>query len=243
MNKLFKYKPVRKTKLYEEVAEQLKESIYGGYLAPGDRLPSERELCEIFQVGRPTIREAIRTLSIMGLVQVNQGSKGTIVGQGDINQYMEALRKQLSWIIKVDDKTYEEIWEVKKYIQLGIAHAASKNATTKGLKKLDSLIKKMEEVGDDIKAYFPIGIEFHKEMAIATKNRMFFLAWQLLQDIFIKAYSPIVEKIFPEGPSKPIKANKILLEAIKSRDPQTVDKAMEFHASEDYFNSKKQNAI
>jgi DNA-binding FadR family transcriptional regulator len=155
---------------------------------------------------------------------------------------MEALRKQLSWIIKVDDKTYEEVWEVKKYIQLGIAHAASKNATKKVLKKLDSLIKKMEEVGDDIKAYFPIGIEFHKEMAIATKNRMFFLAWQLLQDIFIKAYSPIVEKIFPEGPSKPIKANKILLEAIKSKDPKAIDEAMEFHASEDYFNSKKQNA-
>jgi GntR family transcriptional repressor for pyruvate dehydrogenase complex len=239
MSKLFKYKPVRKTKLYEEVAEQLKESIYDGYLAPGDRLPSERELCELFQVGRPTIREAIRTLSIMGLVQVNQGSKGTIVGQGNITQYMEALRKQLSWIIKVDDKTYEEIWEVKKYIQLGIAHAASINATKKGLKKLDSLVKKMEEVGDDIQAYFPIGIEFHKEMAIATKNRMFFLAWQLLQDIFIKAYSPIVEKIFPEGPSKPIKANKILLEAIKSKDQQAIDEAMEFHASEDYFNSKK----
>lgn len=239
MSKLFKYKPVRKTKLYEEVAEQLKESIYDGYLTPGDRLPSERELCELFQVGRPTIREAIRTLSIMGLVQVNQGSKGTIVGQGNITKYMESLRKQLSWIIKVDDKTYEEIWEVKKYIQLGIAHAASKNATKKGLKKLDSLIKKMEEVGDDIKAYFPIGIEFHKEMAIATKNRMFFLAWQLLQDIFIKAYSPIVEKIFPKGPSKPIKANKILLEAIKSKDPQAIDEAMEFHASEDYFNSKK----
>lgn len=242
MNRIFKYKPVRKTKLYEEVAEQLKESIYNGYLAPGDRLPSERELCEMFQVGRPTIREAIRTLSIMGLIQVNQGSKGTIVGKGDINQYMEALRNQLSWLIKVDDKTYEEIWEVKKYIQIGIAHAASRKATKKELKKLDSLIKKMEEVGDDIKAYFPIGLEFHKEMAIATKNSMFFLSWQLLQDIFIRAYSPIVEKIFPEGPSKPIKANKILLKAIKSKDPNAIDEAMEFHASQDYFNSNKQNA-
>ena len=136
MQKSLPFKPVKKARLYEEVAEQIKESIFTGQLKPGDRLPSERELCGIFKVGRPTIREALRTLSIMGLIDVNTGITGTTVREGDISQYMEAMREQLSWLIKVDEKTYEEMWEVKKYIQLGIAHSASIHATKKDIRKL-----------------------------------------------------------------------------------------------------------
>ena len=73
-----------------------------------------------------------------------------------------------------------------------------------------------------------------------TKNKIFYLAWQIFQDIFIKAYHPILEKIFPEGASKPIEANKRLLKAIKSKDPDTINKALEFHAKEEYFHIQAQ---
>ena len=235
MKKTFSFKPLKKTRLYEEVTEQIKQSIFTGHFEPGDRLPSERELCEIFKVGRPTIREALRTLSIMGLIEVNIGLKGSTVKECDISQYMEAIREQLSFMIKVDKKTIENVWEVRKYIELGIAHSVAINATKKDFDKLDRLIKKMEACGDDIQAYFLSAVKFHQELALATKNKIFYIVWEIFHDILLKGYVPILEEIFPQGPSKLLEANKIILSAIKSKNPDAIDKAMKIHAKEEKF--------
>lgn len=230
MPKSLPFKPLRKIRLYEEVAEQIKESIFNGLIKPGDHLPPERELCEIFNVGRPTIREALRTLSIMGLIEVNTGKKGSVVKDCDITQYMETMREQLSWLIKVDEKTIEDLWEVRKYIELGIAHSLTCNATKRDFEKLNRFIKKMEACKGDIQAYFPIAVEFHKELALSTKNKIFYLVWEIFHNILLKGYSPLLEEIFPQGPSKLLEANIGLLRAIKSKDHDAIDKAMEIHA-------------
>ncbi|MBW1690803.1 MAG: FadR family transcriptional regulator [Deltaproteobacteria bacterium] len=65
MRKHFPFTPLKKKRLYEEVAEQIKQPIFTGQLEPGDRLPSERDLCKLFKVGRPTVSESLRTLSLM----------------------------------------------------------------------------------------------------------------------------------------------------------------------------------
>ena len=238
MQKFLPFKPLRKIRLYEEVAEQIKVSIFNGRLKSGDRLPPERELCKIFNVGRPTIREALRTLTIMGLIEVNTGRKGSLIKDSDITQYMDAMREQLSWLIKADEKTIKDLWEVRKYIELGIAHSLAFNGTKSDFEKLDRYIKKMEARKKDIQAYFPIAVEFHKEMALSTKNKVFFLFWEIFHDILLKVYVPILGEIFPEGGSKLLGANKMLLKAIKSRNPDAIDKAMENHASEEKFFGK-----
>lgn len=235
MKKPSPFRPIKKLRLYEEVAEQIKQSIFNGDLQPGEKLPSERELCEIFNVGRPTLREALRTLSIMGLIEVNTRIRGSVVKDCDITQYIEAMREQLSWLIKVEEKTLKNLWEVRKYIELGIAHSLAANATKRDLRKLDGLIKKMEGCSDNIQGYFRIAVEFHKELALSTRNKIFYMVWELFHDILLKGYVPILEEIFPEGPSKLLEANKTLLRAIKSEDPDAIDKAMEIHAEEEKF--------
>jgi GntR family transcriptional repressor for pyruvate dehydrogenase complex len=235
MQKSLPFKALKKTRLYEDVAGQIKQAIYEGHLKPGDRLPSERKLCEMFDVGRPTVREALRTLSVLGLVKINHGSKGSTVRDHDITQYMEAIREELSWLIKVEGKTLEDLWEVRKYIELGIAHSAATNATKKDLRKLDRLLKKMESSRDDIHAYFPMAVEFHQELALSTKNKIFYLVWEMFHDILLKGYVPILGEIFPDGSAKLFKANKALLNAIKSKVPNAIDEAMETHAEEEKF--------
>lgn len=153
-----------------------------------------------------------------------------MVKECDINQYMEAIREQLSFMIKVDKKTIENVWEVRKYIELGIAHSSAINATKRDFEKLDRFIKKMEACKGDIQAYFPIAVEFHKELALSTKNKIFYLVWEIFHDILLKGYSPLLEEIFPQGPSRLLEANIGLLRAIKSKDHDAIDKAMEIHA-------------
>ncbi len=234
--KALPFKPLRKRRLYEEVAEQIKQSIFSGKLRPGDRLPCERELCSLFQVGRPTVREALRTLAMMGLVEVRSGAKGSVVREGDIGRYMGSLREQLSWLIQVDRGTLKDLWEVRQYIEAGIAHSVAGNATAKDLSRLDDLIRKMEGASGDLKAYFQLAVAFHRELALSTGNRIFCLVWDLVNDLLLRGYLPHLEEIFPAGPARLLEGNRVLLEAIKSGEPERIARAVRLHTeAEDVF--------
>jgi GntR family transcriptional repressor for pyruvate dehydrogenase complex len=154
------FKQLKKTRLYEEVAEQIKAAILDGHLKPAERLPSERGLCEMFGVGRPTVREALRVLDNMGLIEIGSGIKGSTVKDVDITQYMEAVREQMSHLIKVNEETIRDLWEVRKYIELGIALTAAARATKKDVDALHDCVQRMETCRDDIQAYFPSQLSF-----------------------------------------------------------------------------------
>jgi len=235
MKKQLPFKQLKKTRLYEEVAEQIKEAILDGHLKPTERLPSERDLCEIFGVGRPTVREALRVLDNMGLIEIGSGVKGSTVKDVDITQYMEAVREQMSHLIKVNEETIRDLWEVRKYIELGIAVTAACKARRQDLNKLRDCIHRMEACGNDIRAYFPIAVDFHKYLAKLTQNKIFYILWGMFQDILLKGYMPNLESLFPEGPSRLLESNKTLVQAIESKDPDKIKRAMEMHAEEERF--------
>jgi DNA-binding FadR family transcriptional regulator len=200
---------------------------------PGDSLPSERELSETFGVGRPTIREALRILHVMGLININAGIRGSTVRRVDITQYLDTIREQLSYLINVDEQSIQNLWEVRKYVELGIAQSASRNATQQDISDLEQLFQKMEKCGTDIHAYFPIAVEFHQKMALASGNSIFYIIWNIFHDILLKGYMPILEDLFPEGPQRLLKSNRVLLTAIKSGDHTAIEHAMEVHAEEE----------
>lgn len=235
MKKQLPFRQLTKTRLYQEVAEQIKEAILDGHLKPTERLPSERDLCEMFGVGRPTVREALRVLDNMGLIEIGAGVKGSTVKDVDITQYMEAVRQQMSHLIKVNEETIRELWEVRKYIELGISLTAAHNAVEQDFDILHEYIQRMEACGDDTRAYFPLAVEFHKHLAKSTQNRMFYILWGIFQDILLKGYTPNLESLFPEGPAKLLESNKKLLKAIESGDPDRIKIAMEIHAEEEWL--------
>jgi len=233
MNPTVSFRKIQRSRLYEEIAEQIKTAILNGQLKPGDRLPSERELSQTFNVGRPAIREALRSLSAMGLIEVSMGKKGSTVKETDINRYMSAIREQLSWLIKTDKRGLHELWEVRKYTELGIAHSAAAHATKKEIKKLELLMKKMEASSKDIEKYFEVAVEFHETLALASKNKIFYIVWGMFEDVLLRGYLPIINDLFPTGPSKLLEANRLLLNAIKSKDSEAINKAMEIHAGDE----------
>lgn len=241
MNVNYPFKPLKKVKLYEEVAEQIKKSVFNGQLEPGDPLPSERELARMFNVGRPTVREALRALNVLGIIEMNQNEKGYIVRENDVAQYMETLGEQLSWLLKPDRETLGDLWEVRKYIELGISHVAAQKATDQDFDDLAQMLQEMEASVDDFEAYFPLGTDFHKKLALITGNRFFYIIWSMIQDIMLKGYTPILRELFPEGPLKLCEVNKQIVDAIKSKDPEKINEAMEIHAiAEAVFNNNQE---
>jgi DNA-binding FadR family transcriptional regulator len=79
----------------------------------------------------------------------------------DITECMEAVREHLSHLITVDEETIKDLWEARKYIELGICLSAMHKATNEDLYRLDKFIKQMEACGKDIRSYFPIAVDFH----------------------------------------------------------------------------------
>lgn len=233
MSQSLPFKKVKRARLYEEVANQMKQAIYDGQLKPGDKLPSERDLCDLFGVGRPTIREAMRILSIMGLIEIGTGVKGSTVKKVDITQYLDAVREQMSWLIQVSDETIDHLWEVRKHVERGIAHSASDNADAEDFARLDRLMEKMEACGGDMKAYFQLAVEFHQKLAMATKNSIFFIIWNMFEEVMLRWYTPVLGTMFPEGPKRLLEPNRIVLKAVKSGDHEAIDRAMEIHAAEE----------
>jgi len=232
VKKKIQYKPLKKNRLYEDVADQIKKTIFNGDLKPGDQLPSERDLAVMFNVGRPTVREALRTLSVLGLIEINQGFKGSIVKEIDIAQYLEAMGEQFIWMITANEKSFIEMWEARKYVELGIAHLTAENASEQEIKDLEKDILKMEDCGDDIRKYFHVAMDFHLKLVQISKNTMFYFIWKIFYEICMKGY-PVFEGMYPDKITKLLECNRIMLEAIKSRDPDKIDKAMKHHVEEE----------
>jgi len=232
VKKTVQYKPLKKNRLYEDVADQIKKTIFNGDLKPGDQLPSERDLAVMFNVGRPTVREALRTLSVLGLIESNQGFKGSVVKEIDIAQYFEAMGEQFVWMIEANENSFKEMWQARQYVELGIAHLVAENAGEQEIKDLEKYISKMEACGDDIKKYFPIAMDFHLKLAQLSQNKMFHFIWKIFYEVCIKG-SPVFEGMYPDKVNKLLECNKIMLEAIKSRDPDNINQAMKKHVEEE----------
>ena len=226
----YPFKPLKKVRLYEEIADQIKNTVFNGQLRPGDPLPSERDLASMLNVGRPTVREALRTLDVLGIIELNKIEKGYLVRENDVAQYLEILGENLSWLIKPERKTLADLWEVRKYIELGICHVAARKATDEDLADLDRIIEEMRDCVNKFESYFPLAADFHKKLALITGNRFFYIIWAMIQNIMLKGYTPILQTLFPEGPSKLYEANKSLVDAIKSKDSKKIDNAMEIHS-------------
>ena len=116
-------RPVQRTSVSDAIIAQITELIERNVLKPGDRLPPERELCKRFQVGRSSLREALRSLSMMGLLDGRVG-EGTFVC--DKGQYVE---RALQWGFLLDGKKLQDLSETRLMLESQNAYLAAERAT------------------------------------------------------------------------------------------------------------------
>jgi GntR family transcriptional repressor for pyruvate dehydrogenase complex len=223
------FKPLKRARLYEEIVDHIKGLIIEGKLKPSDKLPSERELACQFNVGRPTVREAIRTLSLMGLVEVNAGQRGTLIKNFALDPYMESVREQMSWLIQMERSTLQQLLEVRDTLETRIALLAAERATQKDLKELSGLLEDMESYMDHKDTYLEKAIEFHKVMALSTKNHIFYTIWNAFSDLIFKYYGHLLEGVSKKILKKLYLANKGAYQAILAKDQEAIRLAMAHH--------------
>ncbi|MGE7637323.1 FadR/GntR family transcriptional regulator [Peribacillus frigoritolerans] len=161
--------PVKSPKVYEVIFNQIKESFISGELKPGDKLPPERELSNLFKVSRTSIREALRVLEINGVIEIRPGD-GTFIRQSDVQSLIEQLSTS---IIKTEDNMVYEMLEVRRVIETECAFLAAQRANSLDLQNILKALEEMARSEHDEELGLRADLLFHHSIAQATNNSIY----------------------------------------------------------------------
>ena len=219
------FEAIRKTKLYEKVSQQIQRFIRDGLLKPGDMLPPERELAEMFQVSRSSLRDAIRSLELMGLVEARQG-EGTVVRDPSA----EALINPLSTMLLQQRELVHELLEFREMIEPALAAHAASNASPEDLARLEYILKRQQEKVDRDELAVEEDSEFHYAIAQAAKNNVVLKVLDVFMDLLRESREQSLQ--LPGRLQKSIGGHRRVLAAIRRHDAPAAEAAMRRHIKE-----------
>jgi len=206
MKKEMHLQPIKRSRLYESAVDQIRSLILANDYKPGDRLPSERELGEQLSIGRPSVREALRILGTMGLIEIRAGN-GTYVRDVTLLPYIDSLITHISSRLKTREEDILKLWQVRKILEAGNVGLACSRMTSKRLEKMEECVREMEKNIGDREVFVSTGVQFHREIAEATDNEMLIMLWNnvwdliLRSDLYRRRSSPHFRMLRPPGQS------------------------------------------
>jgi GntR family transcriptional repressor for pyruvate dehydrogenase complex len=216
---------VRKTKVYHEIVEQIKGLITEGRIKPGDRLPPERDLAELFKASRNSVRDAIRVLEQMGLTESRQGD-GTYVRTVSADELTEPLALCL-----LQSRTQmRELWEVRRVLEPALAESAAARITEEELAELESILEVQRR---KVEAGF-IALEedaaFHQGIAEAARNGVMLRVMDTLVDLLRQSRERSLQQ--RDRPIYSHAGHVRILAALRRRDPAAARAEMLQHLRE-----------
>jgi GntR family transcriptional regulator, transcriptional repressor for pyruvate dehydrogenase complex len=217
------YKLVRTSRLYEQIVQQIEESIVKGSLKPGDQLPPERELAQRFGVSRTAVREAVKALREKGLVEAFSG-RGTFITDGTTH----AVRQSLDLMIKIGQpEGFTHLAEVRAILEPEIAALAATRIQDSELATMREAVAVMDRSGQDPDAYIEADLDFHLALAEAAANPLILS----LLDSIVGLLREQRLRIFnvPGGPARGQIHHKRILQAVEQHDTQMAREAMREH--------------
>ena len=137
------FRRARQNRIYEDVVEQIQTAILEGNIPEGERLPSERDLCDQLQTSRGTLREALRILEQKGLVDIRLGANGGAYVKGTNN---ELMAENLAMLLKSNVVTLEHLEEFRENLEGSVAFLAAKRVTADGKRELAALLDKAKKL-------------------------------------------------------------------------------------------------
>lgn len=215
------FEVIRRNKVYEEVAKQIERLILKK-LKPGDKLPSERELAEMLQVSRSSIRDAIRGLELMGLVEPRQGA-GTIIRELSA----EALVNPFANALKHRRELVSELLDFRKMLEPPLAARAATHASPEEISEMEEILRRQEERQSKGDSAIAEDAEFHYSVALASGNSVVLKVIDTIMDLLRDTRERSLQV---EGRSqKSLAGHRRILSAIKRHDPEAAKAAMRRH--------------
>ena len=205
----------------QTVTDHIVSLINEGKIRPGERLPSEHDLMRQLAVGRSSVREAIRGLAMMGIVQPKR-RRGTIVVSPVSNKFGDQIdRSIVYWAVS-------DLFEVRAILEGQAAARAATMATREDIKQIEKSAGQVERKIRSGSVHFDDNTKFHLAIAKASHNPVLVFCLQSLIGSFREVRLQFNEKL-PDMPERDIQEHRRIVEAIRSRDPNRARRCMQTH--------------
>src|ERR671936_244525 len=217
--------PVKRSRIYEHIVDQIHALIREGRWEPGDQIPPERELAERFRVSRTSVRGALRALEMQGMIESRQGG-GTFVRNADA----EALIPPLAAAILRGQRELAEVLEVRELIEPGIARQAAARATPEHLRELERLLESQRDCIAKGEPFVDEDTAFHHTLARAADNRILLRLHNVILDVLRESRQSYLH--VPDRPQMSVRGHEAILAAVRNHDPEAAGAAAVAHISE-----------
>lgn len=224
------FNTIRSNKASDLIVSQIRRQILTGNLTPGDRLPAERTLMEQFNVSKQTLREALRVLEFLGLVEIKKGATGgACIAEIESQTALDILANFLYF----KNLSIQNLAEVRKIIEPHAAAVAAETMTKEEigeLKRLIDMSKEQYASGNVQEAHFNNELDFHCLIANSTKNPLLMLIVEFIESLMsdqkttIKLDRPFLASV--------IEAHERIYDAIFTRDAERARQEMTRHITE-----------
>jgi GntR family transcriptional repressor for pyruvate dehydrogenase complex len=217
--------PVRRSRIYEHIVDQIHALIREGRWAPGDQIPPERELAERFKVSRTSVREALRALEMQGIIESRQGG-GTFIRSADT----EALVPPLAAAILRGQREMAEVLEVRELIEPGIARLAALRATPELVTELEQTLERQREAIANDRPFVDEDTAFHYTLARAADNHILLRLHNVILDVLRESRQTYLH--VPDRPQMSLRGHEAILAAVRDNDGEGAQRASLAHITQ-----------
>jgi GntR family transcriptional repressor for pyruvate dehydrogenase complex len=224
--------PAQRVRSFDHIVGQIREAIASGEIAPGERLPSERDLGVAFGVSRTTLREALRALEAQGVIEIRTGSRG---GAFVAEPSSEIVAAALGALLRFRSATARELAEFRVPFEAENAAWAARRADPAGLAELEHIVGDVAARADDNSAPWAevaaLEVRFHEAVARATGNSVRSAIMSAILDALERAFIAV-----PVPPGSPLRGDlgpelRAIVDAIHAGDDEAAGAAMRAHVA------------
>jgi GntR family transcriptional repressor for pyruvate dehydrogenase complex len=220
---------MRRERLHEQIADQIESMIVEDQLQPGWSLPPERELAQRLGVNRMTVRQGLYLLQQRGLIDVKVGSGSYLTSMAP-----SVVADSIGRYFVFGRCSHRELAEVREALEPQVAALAAEHATSEDLARLQTLVEQLEASAAkaDIGACVLADLEFHLELAAASKNKLLIAVMSGLRQVMSTWLQTQIERAYSEVRTR---GHRLVYEAIASHDAERARDEMRVHIREAYL--------
>ena len=218
----YTFNSIKRISTVERIVENLINLIKLRKLQTGDKLPSERQLCGMIGVSRPILREALKALQVMNIIDIRQGA-GAYVKSLEPEDVVE----HLDIVFHLDSSLYRDLYEARKVLEAAVAGMAVLNISDSEIEAIEENFRQAAGCIEDESAFLERDLELHEMIMKAAGNRII--------PVFMQSINRLLLLLRKRSNAQPhirqntMRDHELIIEALKSRDSEKAARAMEQH--------------
>ena len=218
--------PIVRRKLSQEVFDRVLQWINDGEYLPGSMLPPERQLMEVFKVGRPAVREALQDLQRLGLVLITHGG-GAKVTVPTAQSVLSQIAVTVDHVLASSQENLVHLKETRTFFEVGMARIAAARATEADVHDLRAILTNMEASASEFAAFMKHDIDFHRCIAAITHNPIYVAVSEALLTWLSKFHIGELRKVGREAQT--LEEHRHIVDRIAKHDVEGAAAAMQVH--------------